>query len=93
MNFEINYLKIFYVVELLLYAPERPIVDYSVIFLWLMSVGTVFCASIWPKITASKASDDYQLSPKVLQISHCLFCFLNFLLPVLLKMVYANVLE
>ncbi|XP_031120745.1 signal peptide peptidase-like 5 isoform X1 [Ipomoea triloba] len=51
-------------VELLLYAPERPIVDYSVIFLWLMSVGTVFCASIWPKITASKASDDYQLSPK-----------------------------
>ncbi|VFQ92308.1 unnamed protein product [Cuscuta campestris] len=51
-------------VDLLLYAPDRPILDYSVIFLWLMAVGTVFCASIWSKITASKASDDYQLSPK-----------------------------
>ncbi|CAH9131505.1 unnamed protein product [Cuscuta epithymum] len=52
------------IVHLLLYAPDRPILDYSVIFLWLMAVGTVFCASIWSKITASKAIDDYQLSSK-----------------------------
>ncbi|MED6143109.1 Signal peptide peptidase-like 3 [Stylosanthes scabra] len=28
-------------VEILLYAPPRPVVDISVIFLWLMSVGTI----------------------------------------------------
>ncbi|KAM7465547.1 hypothetical protein LguiB_013109 [Lonicera macranthoides] len=53
-------------VELLLYSAKSPIVDPSVAFLWLMSVGTIVCASLWPKITASEESDDRynDLSPK-----------------------------
>lgn len=52
--------------ELLLFSPDRPVVDGSVIFLWLMAVGTVFCASVWSKITASEQSDERynELSPK-----------------------------
>ncbi|KAL5711596.1 Signal peptide peptidase-like 3 [Ranunculus cassubicifolius] len=34
-------------IDLLLYAPERPLMDFSVIFLWLMAVGTIICASLW----------------------------------------------
>ncbi|CAA0819893.1 Signal peptide peptidase-like 3 [Striga hermonthica] len=53
-------------VELLLYSPERPILDYSVIFLWMMSVGTVVMASLWSEITGSEQSDERynELSPK-----------------------------
>lgn len=49
-------------VELLLYSPDRPIVDYSVSFIWLMAVGTIICAALWKKFTQSKESDDYELS-------------------------------
>ncbi|CAA2995588.1 signal peptide peptidase-like 3 [Olea europaea subsp. europaea] len=54
-------------VELLLYSPDRPIVDFSVTFLWLMSVGTVVCASLWSEFTGSEQSDEPydELSPKV----------------------------
>ncbi|EYU32730.1 hypothetical protein ABFS82_14G040000 [Erythranthe guttata] len=53
-------------VELLLYAPNRPILDYSVIFLWMMAVGTVVTASLWSEITGSENSDERynELSPK-----------------------------
>ncbi|KAF9610980.1 hypothetical protein IFM89_026260 [Coptis chinensis] len=37
-------------VEFLLYSPSRPVVDYSVIFLWLMAVGTIVCASVWSEV-------------------------------------------
>ncbi|EPS67149.1 hypothetical protein M569_07625, partial [Genlisea aurea] len=46
-------------VELLLYSPNWPILDYSVIFLWLMAVGTVVSASLWPEITRSERSNEY----------------------------------
>jgi signal peptide peptidase-like protein 2B len=54
-------------VELLLYAPKSPIVDYAVVFLWLMSVGTVFVASVWSHVTSPKKNDEQydELSPKV----------------------------
>ncbi|XP_070041764.1 signal peptide peptidase-like 5 isoform X1 [Nicotiana tomentosiformis] len=45
-------------VELLLYSPDRPIVDYSVSFIWLMAVGTIICAALWKRFTQSKESDD-----------------------------------
>ncbi|KAF7837091.1 signal peptide peptidase-like 3 [Senna tora] len=45
-------------VEVLLYAPTRPLIDYSVAFLWLMSVGTVVLASLWSDITAPEQTDD-----------------------------------
>lgn len=54
--------------ELLLYAPKSPVVDYAVAFLWLMSVGTVFIASVWSHVTGPKKNDEQydELSPKVL---------------------------
>ncbi|KAL2485423.1 Signal peptide peptidase-like 3 [Abeliophyllum distichum] len=53
-------------VELLLYSPNRPIVDFSVIFLWLMAVGTIVCATLWSEFTGSGQSDERydELSPK-----------------------------
>ncbi|KAE8022781.1 hypothetical protein FH972_008555 [Carpinus fangiana] len=53
-------------VELLLYAPERPVVDFSVVFLWMMAVGTILCASFWSEFTASEQTDERynELSPK-----------------------------
>ncbi|KAI8003013.1 Signal peptide peptidase-like 3 [Camellia lanceoleosa] len=38
--------------ELMLYSPNHPIVDFSVLFLWLMAVGTVISASLWLEITS-----------------------------------------
>lgn len=54
-------------VELLLYAPKRPVVDLSVVFLWMMAVGTILCASCWSEFTGSQQSDERynELSPKV----------------------------
>lgn len=53
-------------VELKLYAPSRPIVSYSVIFLWMMAVGTVICATLWSEFTAPEDTDERynELSPK-----------------------------
>ncbi|KAL3619923.1 Signal peptide peptidase-like 3 [Castilleja foliolosa] len=53
-------------VELLLYSPDRPILDYSVIFLWMMCVGTIVTASFCADITGSEDSDERynELSPK-----------------------------
>ncbi len=53
-------------VELLLYAPTRPVVDSSVVFLWMMAVGTVVCASLWSEYVACEQNDERynELSPK-----------------------------
>ncbi|KAJ6674727.1 SIGNAL PEPTIDE PEPTIDASE-LIKE 5 [Salix viminalis] len=61
-------------VDLLLYAPVRPPVDLSVIFLWMMAVGTVVCASLWSEISGpEEAGERYnELSPKV--NVHSYFC-------------------
>lgn len=63
------------VVELLFYAPVRPVVEFSVVFLWLMSVGTVACASLWSEITASEQIEERynELSPKVLNMLPLVF--------------------
>lgn len=52
-------------VELLLYSPDRPIVDYSVSFIWLMAVGTIICAALWKRFTQSKESDDCELKKQI----------------------------
>lgn len=59
--------KLFIAVEILLYAPPRPLVDFSVTFLWLMSVGTIVCGSLWSDLTAPNQSDERynELCPKV----------------------------
>nr|XP_043633934.1 signal peptide peptidase-like 3 isoform X2 [Erigeron canadensis] len=53
-------------VELLVYAPESPLIDPGAAFLWLMAVATVVCASLWSNITKSTDSNEpYDaLSPK-----------------------------
>ncbi|KAB1213403.1 Signal peptide peptidase-like 2 [Morella rubra] len=52
--------------ELLLYSPKRPVVDFSVVFLWMMAVGTVLCASCWSDFTGDQPTDERynELSPK-----------------------------
>lgn len=47
-----------YAVELLLYAPTRPVVDFSVIFLWAMAVGTIVTASLWQEFGTSEHTDE-----------------------------------
>ncbi|KAG9154455.1 hypothetical protein Leryth_023903 [Lithospermum erythrorhizon] len=47
---------------------DRPILAFSVVFLWLMATGTVVCASFWSEITASASEpkiESYdEMSPK-----------------------------
>ncbi|WZZ84194.1 hypothetical protein YC2023_104766 [Brassica napus] len=40
------------IVTLQLYSPKRPAVDVAEVFLWLMAVGTILCASYWSAWTA-----------------------------------------
>lgn len=39
-----------------LYSPKRPLVDIAEVFLWLMAVGTILCASYWSAWTAREAA-------------------------------------
>lgn len=45
-------------VEVLLYSPERPVVDLSATFLWLMAVGTIVCASLWAEFIACEPVEE-----------------------------------
>ncbi|XP_043711871.1 signal peptide peptidase-like 2 [Telopea speciosissima] len=53
-------------VELLLYSPDSPNVDWSQVCLWMMAVGTVILASIWSDFIAYDKNDDpyNRLTPK-----------------------------
>lgn len=80
--------ELFIAVEVLLYAPTRPIIDFSVGFLWLMSVGTVICASLWSDITARDKFDERynDLSPKVFPFN--LTSVLKFMICTCCKIIY-----
>ncbi|XP_021295162.1 signal peptide peptidase-like 2 [Herrania umbratica] len=39
-----------------LYSPKRPLVDIAEVFLWLMAVGTILCASYWSAWNAREAA-------------------------------------
>ncbi|XP_071717459.1 signal peptide peptidase-like 4 [Rutidosis leptorrhynchoides] len=41
-----------------LYSPSRPLVDVAEVFLWLMAVGTILCASYWSAWTARESAID-----------------------------------
>ncbi|XP_078182634.1 SIGNAL PEPTIDE PEPTIDASE-LIKE 2 [Carex rostrata] len=47
-------------VSLQLYSPERPAVDTAEVFLWLMAVGTILCASYWSACSAREASIEHE---------------------------------
>ncbi|XAR63051.1 hypothetical protein NMG60_11022853 [Bertholletia excelsa] len=42
-------------VKVQLYSPKRPAVDVAEVFLWLMAVGTILCASYWSAWSAREA--------------------------------------
>ncbi|KAK7394759.1 hypothetical protein VNO78_15297 [Psophocarpus tetragonolobus] len=44
------------IVSVQLYSPLRPLVDVAEVFLWLMAVGTILCASYWSAWTARESS-------------------------------------
>ncbi|GJN40139.1 hypothetical protein PR202_gb29314 [Eleusine coracana subsp. coracana] len=46
-------------VEVQLYAPNRPVVDLSACFLWIMAVGTIVCASLWTEFVAMEHVDEH----------------------------------
>lgn len=43
-------------VSVQLYSPRRPVVDIAEVFLWLMAVGTILCASYWSAWSAREAA-------------------------------------
>ncbi|MBA0689715.1 hypothetical protein Goari_007432, partial [Gossypium aridum] len=43
-------------VSVQLYSPTRPLVDIAEVFLWLMAVGTILCASYWSAWSAREAA-------------------------------------
>ncbi|CAN0907658.1 Signal peptide peptidase-like 2, partial [Linum grandiflorum] len=45
-------------VSLQLYSPRRPLVDIAEVFLWLMAVGTILCASYWSAWSAREAASE-----------------------------------
>ncbi|CDP12034.1 unnamed protein product [Coffea canephora] len=63
-----------------LYSPRRPVVDIAEVFLWLMAVGTILCASYWSAWSARevaveqdqllKDASDEVTSPKGLGVSN-----------------------
>lgn len=46
-------------VSVQLYSPDRPLVDTAEVFLWLMAVGTILCASYWSAWSAREASIEH----------------------------------
>ncbi|KAK4266843.1 hypothetical protein QN277_023711 [Acacia crassicarpa] len=47
-------------VSVQLYSPLRPAVDVAEIFLWLMAVGTILCASCWSAWTAREEAIEHE---------------------------------
>ncbi|KAL8062710.1 hypothetical protein ABFX02_02G165500 [Erythranthe guttata] len=43
-------------VSIQIYSPQRPEVDVAEVFLWLMAVGTILCASYWSAWSAREAA-------------------------------------
>ncbi|GAB2291008.1 Signal peptide peptidase-like 4 [Dionaea muscipula] len=43
-------------VSVQLYSPKRPAVDVAEVFLWLMAVGTILCASYWSAWSTKEAA-------------------------------------
>lgn len=51
-----------------LYSPRRPVVDVAEVFLWLMAVGTILCASYWSAWTARETAIELD---KLLKVGMC----------------------
>ncbi|KAL3743546.1 hypothetical protein ACJRO7_018768 [Eucalyptus globulus] len=53
-------IKTFTNVSVQLYSPQRPLVDVAEVFLWLMAVGTILCASYWSARSAREAAIEHE---------------------------------
>nr|ADE76315.1 unknown [Picea sitchensis] len=51
-------------VGVVIYSPDRPLVDIAEVFLWLMAVGTILCASFWSAWSAREACNEHCKSLK-----------------------------
>ncbi|CAN1237199.1 Signal peptide peptidase-like 4 [Linum grandiflorum] len=51
-----NYMSTNSSVLLQIYSPRRPLVDVAEVFLWLMAVGVIICASFWSAWSAREAA-------------------------------------
>ncbi|KAG9129010.1 hypothetical protein Leryth_021704 [Lithospermum erythrorhizon] len=47
-------------VSVQLYSPLRPVVDIAEVFLWLMAVGTILCASFWSAWSTREAAREQE---------------------------------
>lgn len=47
-------------VSVQLYSPKRPVVDIAEVFLWLIAVGTILCASYWSAWSAREAVSEHE---------------------------------
>lgn len=59
---------LFWSVAVQLYSPARPVVDTAEVFLWLMAVGTILCASYWSAWSDREATIEQEKLLKVLII-------------------------
>lgn len=57
-------------VSVQLYSPLRTTVDIAEVFLWLMAVGTILCASYWSAWTAREGAIERE---KLLKVTWFLF--------------------
>ncbi|XP_071917548.1 signal peptide peptidase-like 2 isoform X5 [Coffea arabica] len=62
-------------VSVQLYSPRRPVVDIAEVFLWLMAVGTILCASYWSAWSAREVAVEQDQLLKGLQT--CLVALLS----------------
>ena len=53
-------------VKVQLYSPRRPVVDVAEVFLWLMAVGTILCASYWSAWSAREVAIEQDKLLKVI---------------------------
>lgn len=56
----------FSAVSVQLYSPRRPLVDTAEVFLWLIAVGTIVCASYWSAWSAREAAVEQDKLLKVI---------------------------
>ncbi|CAN1237193.1 Signal peptide peptidase-like 4 [Linum grandiflorum] len=61
-----NYMSTNSSVLLQIYSPRRPLVDVAEVFLWLMAVGVIICASFWSAWSAREAAIEQEKLLKVL---------------------------
>lgn len=57
--------SVLFAVSVQLYSPRRPAVDVAEVFLWLMAIGTILCASYWSAWSAREAAIEHDKLLKV----------------------------